>query len=95
MTILQLEVLFHYYCTQTRDYYRALIPDEGRSQLQDLVETGVVINNHPAPPEAGPRYQITERGRCHVEALKRLPLPTSGWRSPLDDLLEGDSEVQA
>lgn len=82
MTPFEIEIMLHYYYRPR--YFRDgdFSAPASRSALESFCENGLLRE---APVNAGALYEITERGRVYVEALKSVPLPIQVWIMPTAD----------
>ena len=71
MTPLEIEILLHYYAC-TNDYHDG---DFGYPAVHEAIgsfqENCLIQFTH----QTSPRYEITDRGRAMVDALRAVPLP--------------------
>lgn len=88
MTLLEIEILSHYYC-RSGDYregdYSAPAVREAIDRFRDV--EGLLRNTTPEeqrrqPWGKGACYALTERGRVFVEAIQQVPLPVQVWIMP-------------
>lgn len=87
MTPLEIDIMLHYYsCAndwRNGDHTAPICKETfGWFLDQDLLKCS---NFHVERFEDGTlkaRYEVTERGRAYVEALKQVPLPTQIWAVP-------------
>lgn len=74
---IHLRILLHYYTTPGDFPEQSPAVAEARERLTEdglLEKTG---------PDEDTWRQITEKGKAHVEALCRLPLPEQQWVTPV------------
>ena len=81
MTVLQLMMLLHY--SAIAEPYSLRHPKHANSsavaeQRQWLINDNLLVEDD----KWGSGYQLTERGRAFVEALKAMPLPICKWEVP-------------
>ena len=89
MTLLEIEIMLHYYCRC--DDYRGgdLSAPAVKSALTNFVDNEFLEFRPAAVDETfrvasdEPAYKITERGRVYVEALKKVPWPVKSWTVPV------------
>lgn len=76
----EIDILLHYYsrCEDHEDIVRD--PPVWRPTMLRFIEQGLIEHS----PGDGVTYALTDRGKCYVEALQRVPLPV--WSMPACDL---------
>ncbi len=79
LTAVQIEVLLHY-VYQTGDVD---LTTRNKEIALELTECGLLIDKGVvAESKMAARYIITPKGRAHVVALRRVPLPVQTWTTP-------------
>lgn len=82
MTPLIIEILLHYFYSPTEYRNGDLSAPAVRDGIVWLRDEAMLIRTRAERNEYGSTYEVTDRGRAHIENLKALPLPISKWVMP-------------
>jgi hypothetical protein len=80
MNAVTLGILLHHYWSAER-----FVGVSGPDSIYSETETkgfNYLINNDLLESNSG-ELNISERGRCHIEAMLNAPYPVQGWTSPI------------
>ena len=78
MTLLELEILFHYHCSPI-EFER--ISDCIEQIKSDFVSQGMLESN--TEPSFKRKYQTTDKGKFYIEYLQSIPLPITKFEIPI------------
>lgn len=83
-----IQILLEVYCFPNWDQCVHLRHDVHGSNIltSNLITEGLIMGDPCCPPPAEAQrsgFIVTEKGRCYINALVNLPLPTQSWEVKL------------